>query len=304
MPKKEHFINKQHDSMLSIYHDRGTIEEAFFTHSVLCQTFLPYQNPGDEVRFWQQKQGKANLAISTTPVLNPQTNSYEILGIPYGSKSRLILAHINTQAIKTQSKIIAVEDSMTAFIKAMGLGTDGRTIKEVKEQLRRLSAATLSIGFSDGTKAVQANFQIVKAFDIWFPKNDSQRVLWPSTVVLSDDYFNSLMEHAIPLDERALAALSNNAMAIDIYSWLAQRLHRIPTNAPQFVAWQNLKDQFGQNYSRMDNFKAIFRKTLNKALMQYPMALSKVVEIPNKGFKLSQTQPPIIAKPTITISNK
>ena len=304
MPKKEHFISKQHDSMLSIYQDRGTIEEAFFTHSVLCQTFLPYQNPGDEVRVWQQKQGKANLAISPIPVLNPQTNSYEILGIPYGAKARLILAHINTQAIKTQSKIIAVEDSMTAFIKAMGLGTDGRTIKEVKEQLRRLSASTLSIGFSDGAKAVQVNFQIVKAFDVWFPKNDSQRVLWPSTVVLSDDYFNSLMEHAIPLDERALAALSNNSMAIDIYSWLAQRLHRIPTNAPQFVAWQNLKDQFGQNYSRMDNFKAIFLKTLHKALMQYPMALNTVVEIPNKGFKLSQTQPPILAKPNIMISGK
>lgn len=304
MPKKEYFIQKQNDSMLNIYKDKATIEAAFFQHSVLCQTFLPYRDPGDEVKMWQQKQGQAHLAISATPILNPQTNSYELSGIPFGPKARLILAHINTQAIKTQSKVIDVEDSMTAFIKSIGLGTDGRTIKQVKEQLRRLSASTLSVGFSDGSKAVQVDFKIVKAFDLWFPKNDSQRVLWPSTVILNDDYFNSLVNHAIPLDERALAALSNNAMAMDIYSWLGQRLHRIAPNAPQFVSWQNMKEQFGQGYDRMDNFKAVFRKTLHMALKQYPMALGKIEEIPNKGFKLYNAQPPIVARNIIQLETK
>ncbi|RAJ89920.1 RepA protein [Larkinella arboricola] len=304
MPKKDYFIQKQNDSMLNIYKDKATIEAAFFQHSVLCQTFLPYRDPGDEVKMWQQKQGQAHLAISATPILNPQTNSYELSGIPFGPKARLILAHINTQAIKTQNKVIDVEDSMTAFIKSIGLGTDGRTIRQVKEQLRRLSASTLSVGFSDGAKSVQVDFKIVKAFDLWFPKNDSQRVLWPSTVILNDDYFSSLMNHAIPLDERALAALSNNAMAMDIYSWLAQRLHRIPQNAPQFISWQNMKEQFGQGYDRMDNFKTVFRKTLKMALKQYPIALTKIEEVPNKGFKLANAQPPIVARNIIQLDTK
>ncbi|GAB2564418.1 replication protein RepA [Spirosoma aerophilum] len=304
MAKKEHFIKKQNDSMMSIYQDKATIEAAFFQHSVLCQTFLPYRNPGDDCKLWQQSQGKAQLAISCTPVLNPATDKYELAGIPYGTKARLILAHINTQAIKTQSKTIDVEDSMTAFIKSIGLATDGRTIKEVKEQLRRLSASTLSVGFVDGARAVQVDFKIVKAFDLWFPKDDSQRVLWPSTVVLSDDYFNSLMVHAIPLDERALAALSNNAMAMDIYSWLAQRLHRITPGKPQFITWQALKDQFGQGYERMDHFKEVFRKTLHMSLKQYPNALNRVEEVHNKGFNLSQTQPPILARNLIHLESK
>jgi hypothetical protein len=296
MPKKDFFTDRSQNSMLEIFQDKATIEDAVFQHSVLCQTFLPYRNPGDEVTIWQQKQGNAHLAVSASPYLNPKTKEYEVLGIPYGTKARLILAHINTQAIRTQSKIVDVEESMTAFVKTIGLGTDGRTINEVKEQLRRLSASSLSVGFTDGERSVQVDFKIVRAFDLWFPKTTNQRVLWPSTVMLSDEYFNSLTNHAIPLDERALAALSNNAMAMDIYSWLAQRLHRIQPGKPQFVSWQNMKEQFGQGYDRADNFKTAFRKTLHMALKQYPWALNKIEEVPNKGFYLSQTQAPVLAK--------
>ncbi|GAB4019596.1 hypothetical protein GCM10028808_57830 [Spirosoma migulaei] len=303
MPKKEFFTDRIESSMLEIWQDKATIADAVFQHSILCQTFLPYRNPGDDRTLWTHREGNAHLAINASPYLNPRSGEYEILGIPYGTKARLILAHINTQAIRTQNKIIDVEGSMTAFIKAIGLGTDGRTINEVKEQLRRLSASSLSIGFTDGNRSVQVDFKIVKAFDLWFPKTTNQRVLWPSTVVLSDDYFNSLINHAIPLDERALAALSHNAMAMDVYSWLAQRLHRIQPAKPQFVSWQNLKQQFGQGYDRMDNFKATFRKTLHMALKEYPWALTRVEEISNKGFMLSHCQPPVLARNVIQLNN-
>jgi Plasmid encoded RepA protein len=52
---------------------------------------------------------------------------------------------------------------------------------------------------------------------------------------LSLDYYESLTRFAVPLDERALAALAHSATALDIYCWLAQRLHRIPAAKPQFV---------------------------------------------------------------------
>ena len=38
--------------------------------------------------------------------------------------------------------------------------------------------------------------QIVTAFDLWFPKQADQRVLWPSRVRLSEEYFQSLGQHA------------------------------------------------------------------------------------------------------------
>ena len=55
----------------------ATIKEAIFQHSVLCQTFLPYRNPGDDVRVWQQHQGKVSLAVQANDALNPETNRFE-----------------------------------------------------------------------------------------------------------------------------------------------------------------------------------------------------------------------------------
>lgn len=283
-----------HKNAMAQFINPASVDDAIFQHSVLCQTFLPYRNPGDAIRLWQQKQGNVSLALQAGNLLNPATGEYEPIGLPFGTKSRLILAHINSQAIKKQSPSLNIEDSMTAFIKSLGLGTDGRTMQEVKEQLRRLNTSVISLGYSDGERGMQVDLKIMKAFDLWFPKDERQRVFWTSQVQLTDDYFNSLMHHAIPLDERALAALSHNAMALDIYAWLAQRLHRIEFGKPQFVAWKNLKDQFGCNYGEMKKFKQVFRRTLAIVRLQYMKA--KFEEVPNKGLLLHHSPTPIPQK--------
>jgi hypothetical protein len=131
-------------------------------------------------------------------------------------------------------------------------------------------------------QVVQTKFDIIKAFDLWFPRDERQRVLWTSQIQLSEDYFNSLSQHAVPLNIEALTALAHSAMAIDIYSWLAQRLHRI--EGSQFVGWANLKEQFGQAYTRMDNFKRDFRSSLRLVKTVYKEA--RIEEIENKGFTL------------------
>ncbi len=282
---------RTHDSMLDIYLNPGKGKEAMYQHSVLCQTYFPYRNQGDDVKMWQHKQGDIQLAITANPILNPYTREYEQIGIPYGSKPRLILAYLNTQAIKKQSSVLHVEESMTAFIKSLGLSNDGRTLKEVKEQLRRLMTANITLGYIQDNKVQQVDFKIVDAFEFWFPKDERQRVFWESKIQLSDKYFNSLQQHAIPLDERALSALAHNALALDIYSWLAQRLHRINPAKPQFVAWTNLKEQFGFGYSEIRKFRQIFNRTLKEVQKQYMEAKFEVDG--SKGIYLYNSAPPI-----------
>ena len=53
-------------------------------------------------------------------------------------------------------------------------------------------------------------------------------------VRLSQDYFESLQKHAVSLDERAVTALAHSAMGLDVYTWLAQRVHRVPPEKPPF----------------------------------------------------------------------
>lgn len=291
MKKSSSIKNRVQQTALDLIINPPTIKDAIFQHSVLCQTFLPYRNPGDDTRVWQHQQGKVSLAVQANDAINPENQKFEFVGLPYGTKARLILAHINSEAIKTGNKTIKIEDTMTSFIKSLGLSTDGRTIAEVKEQLRRLTTSLISLGYTENDRTVQVNFQIVKAFDAYFQKDEKGKVIWNSTIQLTDDYFNSLMNHAIPLDERALAALSNNAMALDIYAWLAQRLHRIPQGHPQFISWSALKEQFGFGYGEMRKFRQVFRDTLLKVRTQYQTA--RIEEKGTEGILLFNSPTPI-----------
>ena len=157
-----------------------------------------------------------------------------------------MLIHLASEAVRTGSPVVDVEDSMTAFARSLGLETNGQQLKSLKDQLARLAAATVRMGVVEEGRAVQVNTQFVSAFDLWFPKQADQRILWPSTVRLSEEYFQSLGKHAVPLDHRAVAALASSSMALDVYVWLAQRLHRVPPGRPQFITWAALYEQFGQ----------------------------------------------------------
>ena len=284
---------RQAEKAVEMVTDPAKIKDAMFHHSIFCQTYLPYKDPGDHVTLWEQKQGNASLAIQTMKLKDPISDEWFPIGLPYGTRARLILAYINTQAVKAQSQVVDVEEHLSTFVTKLGLIRNGRTIGEIKEQIRRITASIITLGFRDGEKYVPINFGIVKAFDLWFPKDDKQRILWTSKICLTDDYFNSLVQHAIPLDERAIGALAHSAMAIDVYTWLVQRLHRIPFSERQFVSWQQLKEQFGQGYGRMDHFKTAFRAILKTVLFQYTKRGTAFRKTPTKAFTSQMPQHPL-----------
>jgi Plasmid encoded RepA protein len=94
----------------------------------------------------------------------------------------------------------------------------------------------------------------------------------------------------VPLDERAIVALSHSAVALDIYCWLAQRLHRIPPAKPQFVPWSGLHEQFGQEYARVRKFRATFLVLLRQVQVAYPEAK---LEADSRGVVLHHSAPPV-----------
>lgn len=263
-----------------------------FQHTVLAQCCLPYRDPGPEVRVWERLNGNIGLRLAAGSAFHPKAREWVQLGLPYGPKPRLILAHLNAEALRTGSPVIHVEASLSAFVRRLGLCRDGRTIRVVKDQLARLATAEVRLAVAYGEReARQVQAHLVGEFDLWLPKDERQRVLWPTSVTLDPRYFASLIKHAVPLHERALAALAHSAMALDVYAWLSQRLYRVHDPArPAFVPWTALKDQFGQDYGRMDNFKRVFRQTLNLVLGQYRSAR---IDADDRGLVLRPSPPPI-----------
>lgn len=261
-----------------------------YQHSVLCQTCLPYRDPGDDVRTWDRQNGRVALRIRAGEAHHPEQGWVEV-GLPFGPKPRLILGYLNTQALLRQSPVIEVEDSLTAFTKRIGLDPNGRSLRTIKDQLARLAAADLRFGVpTSDTTAATFKGQIVTEFDLWFGRDQRQRVLWPTSVRLDPAYFESLMTHAVPLDERALGALSHSAMALDLYAWLAQRLHRIHPRENAFIAWQALREQFGFGYADMRKFKQVFRTALSQVTSVYPAAR---LSMDGRGMMARHSPPPI-----------
>jgi hypothetical protein len=134
-------------------------------------------------------------------------------------------------------------------------------------------------------------------FDLWFTKDARQRVLWPSVIRLSGDYFENLLSHAVPLEMRAISSLSHSALALDIYAWLAQRLHRIPKPHRQLVPWTALKDQFGPDYSSIRKFRQVFMEALRQVHAVYRAAK---IDVTAEGLFL-YTSPPPVAKTGVLV---
>ena len=293
-------------------------QKLLYQHTVFCQTYLPYRNPGDEVREWERQNGNVHLEVRAGKAMHPEKRQLVKIGLPFGPKCRLVLMSINQLAVVKQSAHIEVEDSLTAFVRRiLNLDPKGRNIRQVKDQLTRLASADMTLGLvtdsAEGTEAHTGYIRVVENFNVWLPKDANQRVLWPSVIDLSPTYFNSLMQYAVPLDEAHIAALSHSALALDIYTWLAQRLHRIPIGKPARISWAALHNQFGQGYNseHMYKFRQVFRVALKEVLTVYqgariddddpkpPRIYSTQTgslvwrEKPAKGLTLHHSPPPV-----------
>jgi len=289
-------ISKFEESLLEasseISQYRATSEDATYFHSIMCQVGLP-RSKVDGTTF-ERRCGGAVLLVKAGELWDGER--FVSQPIPYGSMPRLILSYMNTIALRDRTQEIKVGNSASHFMKILGKKVTGGktgTIQNFKTQIQALSACNMTLGFNVDGMAHTFNGQPIKDFEALFADNaEGNKLLWPEKIVFSDDYFNSLIDRAVPLDVRAFSSLNGSALAMDIYCWLAQRLHRI-NGRPVLLHWSNLRAQFGQEYTGKDpanDFKKSFLKSLNQVLAVYPLARVRRV---NGGLLLMASQPPI-----------
>ena len=265
-------------------------DEFLYQHTLFCQTVLPYRDPGPDVRIWEREQGQISFSLEAGRIKDPEGRFIPV-GLPFGPAARLILCHLNTEALRRGSPSIEVEGSMTAFVSRLqGFEPNGAQIRRFKDQVARLSAALIRMAVSRGDRALQINATVIDKFELWKDKSEEGQGTFPSIIELSPRYFESLQSHAVPLDERAIAAIAHNSMALDVYCWMAQRLHRVDPKRGQFLAWTNLHEQFGQGYERIRKFREVFLGVLGLVKAQYPAAKFGTDQ---GGMMLFNSPPPV-----------
>ncbi len=105
---------------------------------------------GPAVREWTREQGHVSMLIEAGRTRDPATGEWLRLGLPFGPKPRLLLAHLNSEAVRTGLPEIEVEGSLSAFVKRLGLDPEDRNMRIIKDQLGRLSAAQIYMAVTYG----------------------------------------------------------------------------------------------------------------------------------------------------------
>ena len=107
-------------------------------------------------------------------------------------------------------------------------------------------------------------------------------------MLLDETFFAALRDHPVPLLEAAIRQLRDRSMSLDIYVWLAWRLHSL--NRPTSISWPALHAQFGTGFKAVRQFKPRFVEALGAALAAYPEARTELEE---KAMTLYPARPPV-----------
>lgn len=275
-------------------HDNADPNDLRHIHSVLAICGLPYKPLPITVRSYERKQGSMALDViagslrddTGTPILQP---------LPYGPKARLILMHLCSQAVYTRSATIDLNDTFTAFVREMGYPDNGGprgSLTAFKQQLNALAACSMTLSAWGPGRVRTEKITPIRSFELWLSPNMHQRALWPSSLTLSSDFYESLKVHALPLNIRAVRAFASSARTLDAYYWLSYRITRIKQRT--VISWEALATQFGTDYGKLRFFRRDFANDLRVVMEVFPKLH---LELTETGLVLNPADPDVLALP-------
>lgn len=253
------------------------------THAGFAMTSLPHKRFDEGL--WRRDGYRTTLLVESG-----RSRTGSLVGVPYGSIARLILLYLQTEAVRTNNPEVEMGPSMKSWMRSMSLTTGGKTYQLVTEQARRISACRLTF-FTDRDNGMEARHNgafVQDAITFASVIEDDQPSLWRDRVRLDPGFWRSLKEHPVPVREEAIKAIGTRSLAIDVYIWLAYRLHALTKSTP--MSWSSVHAQFGAGFRLIRQIKPTFIEALNMALAVYPEAR---VDADKQGLILHPSPPAV-----------
>jgi hypothetical protein len=255
------------------------------THAGFAMTSLPHKRLDGAV--WRRQGGATTLLVESGR--DVQSN---LIGVPYGSMARLILLYLQTEAVRTNNPEVDLGRSMRDWLGRMAVTPGGKTYQLVREQARRIAACRLTFLTVAAGAEQRMNGAFVRGAIsmVGVTGEDRQPALWEERVRLDEGFWASLRDHPVPVREEAIRAIgTRSSVAMDIYIWLAYRLHALVKSTP--ITWAAIQGQFGAGYRTGRNMRPVFLDALQLALAVYPEAKVDLDE--GKGIILHPSAPAV-----------
>ena len=260
-----------------------------FMARLLTLCSLPRTNPGRQLQY-KRVNGPYTLIMTAVG----QT------GLPFGNLSRLLLAWVCTEAVRTQSRELFLGPSLSGFMRRLGMApvsggtTGGRT--RLRNQMKRLFNSSVRLVYEDerGERFIASH--IADRGEVWWdPKRPAGSSRWESKIRLGEDFFNEIINHPVPLNLNILKALKRSSLGLDLYLWLTYRTFSL--THPLRLSWPQLYRQFGAQPSKAKDHYAVkgFRKDCLRELKKIKTAWPGLNYATRKGVLIL-----LLSKPAIS----
>lgn len=228
-----------------------TEDSMIYTSRVV--TSLPHKSGGD-LNNWQQDTGDGVYRWDST-----KSES----GLPFGSKSRMILIHLLHTAVMSMNPTVVCGDTLYKWnAKIQNKSVGGMTYKIILDHAWRILQSRLLIDASSDEKDNGCS-AIARATAV-----ASNKV--PTKIMLNSNLFQHVLDHLVPVRYPALELIKNNSAAIDLYIRLSDGLPKL--DKPILATWPELKKRFGAGYKNIRQMKPAFLDTLSLVCAVYPEA--------------------------------
>lgn len=282
-PVKKRLLETQFD----ILREPPSKSEILFLNTILCQTSLPVSKRGlADIDVWERTNGRAVLKIRPGEIATPNGKITKT-DIPYGRFARLFFYHLCTRIVKEKERDIELSSSFQQFAKSIGIHTNGRELTNLRAQVYNILGCEFMIHSFENTEQARTSqtsfMRVADDIKLWLPKTINQLEFGvddTTNIRISERFFNTTRDHAVPFDPRAIGALTHNCMAMDILGWLTQLLPRLDHHKWKPVSWGFLYGMYGHSYDRVRDFRRYFLDALEQVLKVYPSA--------SRGVQLSQ----------------
>ena len=256
-----------------------------FMARIMALCSLPRTNPGDRLQY-KRVNGPYKLII-----IAGGDNK-----LPYGNIPRLLLAWVCTEAVRTQSRVLILGDSVSAFMRTLGIySTSGEKYTRLRNQMRRLFRCQVELVYEDENGECSVASRIADRTEFWWnPKRSDERVLWESKIELGEKFFQEIVQRPVPLDMNILKTLKRSSLGLDWYLWLTYRVFSL--KLPLRLSWQQLYRQFGAEPAKADNRRTVddFRKDCLRELKKIKLAWPDLNYATAKGVLILSPSKPAI----------
>ena len=188
-------------------------------------------------------------------------------------------ASVQTQAVRTQSRELILGDSLSEFMRTLGVysssGGRGGVQTRLCNQMKRLFNAHIQLAYEDKQVSASVNSPVASCTEFWWNgRKFGGQGLGDSKIELGEKFFEEIISHPVPLDMNILKALKRSSLGLDLYLWLTYRTFTL--KSPLRLSWVRLYGQFGVTPTNagdnrtVDCFRTDCLRELKKIKMAWP----------------------------------